>query len=598
MRLFYLICVTLFVFVNLSAHDRLELNTTVDSVNLSKYADVLFTDRVDLPYERISSAQYNTRFTPVKSESVSAGYHKGAVWLRFSLYNASKEPFEGTIELPTPWINYIDVYIKRELQTTTIHTGASRPLSQRDVTSKSYYIPLRIDPSQSVDVYMKFYGQDALTIAPYLYSKAYAQKEKFYSNLYVGALVGIFAVIIAYYLILGISLKESEYLLYAFYIVSLLFFMGTYYGYNLQLFWPEYPHWNQKMVAVSVALTFYSGLLFARHFLNTRVHMPQFDIFLRSLMYLFLALVFLRFLVDDHFLIIRMIVFLVPFYSLGLLYASFRLWQKGVPGNGLFVLAWLLSMVSAFLASVMVQGYVDYRPEYYYFYGIATVIDIILLAFALAAKINTIKRHKEEANHALLQKEKELAELYANKNRELEKIVSERTGKLLEMNKKLRTLATTDKLTGLYNRARFDEALKEEIDNASKDHGKFGVIMIDIDYFKAFNDQFGHQAGDTILSEFADVLKLAVVEKGILSRWGGEEFIVLVHNAELNETKRVAEEIRKKIEAFSFSYAGDVSASFGVTVFKEGDTISRILKRADKALYQAKHSGRNCVRVQ
>jgi len=323
--------------------------------------------------------------------------------------------------------------------------------------------------------------------------------------------------------------------------------------------------------------------------------MPKFDIFLKYLMYLFFALVFLSFIINDHLIVVYTTVFLVTFYSMGLIYASFRSWQLNIPGSEFFILAWSLSMVSSFLASIMVQGYVDYTHTYYYFYGMATIIDIVLLAFALAARFFAIQKDKELVQHSLIEKEKEISLMHINENKKLEDIVAQRTKELININKELKNLSITDKLTGLYNRSKLDESLEYEIKYSKRYHEKFGLIMLDIDYFKDVNDTYGHQVGDIVLIEFANILKLNIRETDVIGRWGGEEFIIICPKSDLNGIKILTENIRKNIESFEFSEVQHKTASFGITVFQNNDTFSDMLKRVDDALYEAKESGRNKV---
>jgi diguanylate cyclase (GGDEF)-like protein/PAS domain S-box-containing protein len=177
----------------------------------------------------------------------------------------------------------------------------------------------------------------------------------------------------------------------------------------------------------------------------------------------------------------------------------------------------------------------------------------------------------------------------------LEENLNERTKEIENKNTQLKELAAKDHLTGLYNRSKIDEVLEYLIKRANRHHTAFGVIMVDIDYFKVVNDKYGHQVGDSVLCEFANLLTHASRETDIVGRWGGEEFLIVVENTNEDGIVKLAEKLRVIVEANEFAFINKKTASFGVTVYHAGDKINSLINRADKALYEAKNSGRNQV---
>lgn len=155
--------------------------------------------------------------------------------------------------------------------------------------------------------------------------------------------------------------------------------------------------------------------------------------------------------------------------------------------------------------------------------------------------------------------------------------------------------ATTDSLTGIYNRLKFNEMLDREIQEALRYNNPLSLIMFDIDHFKAINDTYGHLAGDVVLREVSRVISDNIRNVDIFARWGGEEFIVLSPNNEWKSAWQLAEKLRAQIEKFDFSCPCTVTCSYGVTQFQENDTVDSLIKRVDYALYQAKERGRNRV---
>jgi len=161
--------------------------------------------------------------------------------------------------------------------------------------------------------------------------------------------------------------------------------------------------------------------------------------------------------------------------------------------------------------------------------------------------------------------------------------------------KRLEKSAITDALTGLYNRHKPQEILALEIKRSNRYKNKFCVILLDIDWFKKINDNYGHQTGDEVLIDLADILKDNARKTDCVSRWGGEEFLIVVCESDIDEAFNLAEKLRIKIQNYRFPSIGKVTISGGVAQYVEGETASQLISRADNALYAAKNSGRNRV---
>jgi polar amino acid transport system substrate-binding protein len=173
-----------------------------------------------------------------------------------------------------------------------------------------------------------------------------------------------------------------------------------------------------------------------------------------------------------------------------------------------------------------------------------------------------------------------------------------RSNKIIFINKKkLEKLAVTDELTGLFTRKKLDEVLKNEFLRSKRYKHKFCLMILDIDYFKEVNDTFGHQVGDYVLVEIVNLINLNKRATDVAIRWGGEEFIVLFLETDINRAIILAEKFRQIIEEHIFELIGNKTVSIGITQNIENDTSSTLIKRADDALFNAKNSGRNRVDV-
>jgi diguanylate cyclase (GGDEF)-like protein len=159
----------------------------------------------------------------------------------------------------------------------------------------------------------------------------------------------------------------------------------------------------------------------------------------------------------------------------------------------------------------------------------------------------------------------------------------------------LLTKVYTDELTQLANRRALDLVLAQQVDRAANQGQGFAIILIDIDHFKRVNDTFGHILGDLVLRQFAALLRATLVEPQVVGRWGGEEFIAIVPCTTPARAAQLAAQMCATVAAANFEPVWRVTASFGVTGYWAGDTVTSILERADHALYQAKTDGRNRV---
>ena len=168
--------------------------------------------------------------------------------------------------------------------------------------------------------------------------------------------------------------------------------------------------------------------------------------------------------------------------------------------------------------------------------------------------------------------------------------------KLSALNKELEKLSQTDKLTSLYNRAKLDSIIEDEMKIIKRYKEFTSLVIIDIDHFKIINDTHGHNVGDIILKELAKILKENIRETDFVGRWGGEEFLIILPKTNERNAVITAENLRKTIENHKFHNNIKVTASFGVCECKTNNP-TKCLINADRALYNAKNSNRNCVRT-
>ena len=186
------------------------------------------------------------------------------------------------------------------------------------------------------------------------------------------------------------------------------------------------------------------------------------------------------------------------------------------------------------------------------------------------------------------------ADVMRNNDNQLQKI----NKVLKEKATKYQELSTTDNLTGIFNRLKFEQELKDEIDRIRRyKTEKFSLVILDIDNFKTINDTYGHIEGDNVLKQLVLEVKSHLRSTDIFSRWGGEEFVIILPLTNINNAKIAIENIRKHIESVHFNKVANVTCSFGLTEFNDEDTFHSVITRADEAMYIAKTSGKNRVEI-
>ncbi|WP_321777223.1 diguanylate cyclase [Sulfurimonas sp.] len=163
--------------------------------------------------------------------------------------------------------------------------------------------------------------------------------------------------------------------------------------------------------------------------------------------------------------------------------------------------------------------------------------------------------------------------------------------------KELEHTSTYDLLTEVHNRAEYIKRIGLKLKSASRYKERFGLILVDIDYFKLVNDNYGHAVGDSVLQKFASILSKNVREDDFVARWGGEEFVIIANHVSVKDLERLTKKLQKVIAKTSFAPVLKLTASFGLSIYMENDSEETLFKRVDNAMYAAKKDGRNTYMI-
>jgi len=167
----------------------------------------------------------------------------------------------------------------------------------------------------------------------------------------------------------------------------------------------------------------------------------------------------------------------------------------------------------------------------------------------------------------------------------------------IRQNRLLKNLSQIDTLSGLYNRRFMNQKLEEEISKYKRYKTPFSILLIDVDFFKKINDTYGHDKGDFVIKQISSLMKQYTRNSDITSRWGGEEFLILATNTDLNAALSLGKNLLELIEKNDFKTKTSITVSIGISTFDDNLTQEKLLKLADDALYKAKENGRNRVEI-
>ena len=225
-----------------------------------------------------------------------------------------------------------------------------------------------------------------------------------------------------------------------------------------------------------------------------------------------------------------------------------------------------------------------------YVVGEAECIDCILVPMKKRIDYELeLRSAKKQLEGAYVEKDQALAKL-----EQIYIEIEQSQAELLKMNTTLVELSVTDKLTGLKNRRFFQEKLEEQLAIFNRTAKVFTLCILDIDHFKKVNDTYGHQVGDEVLAQLAQILTVQTRQADVVARYGGEEFVIILPDTDADASWSIAEQLRQTVEQAQWP-TGKITISIGIATVVDKDTDATIIKKADQALYTSKENGRNRV---
>jgi diguanylate cyclase len=557
----------------------------------------------------------DTRWTIITRPTPNFGFTSDAYWFRFQIENDTSAPLERLLELPVPFVDDLQLFhLVGDKTVVQFALGDEKPFAQRVVRHQNFVMPLTLQPGTNA-IYARLASAGTIEAGFRLWERNEFLADSNNNNLAQGAVAGVLLVMIAYNLFIFFSTGDRNYLLYIGFVASYLLFYFTLTGYSYQYLWPDAMYWNSFAISTFIASTMAFTCWFAISFLRIAAFSRRSYQLLNVLAWASVALFVGTFFMPYSWAVRIGTAMTMPVAATALIVGYWR-WFSGARFARFYCLAWTSVLLGLVILNANKLGFISANVWTNNASQIGVILQIVLLSFTLADRINHDRSMRIAAQEAALQHEREarasslaLVRATEEANRILETRVQARTsdlheamGQLREANAKLQQLSTTDALTQVRNRAYFDTAWHTEVRRASRTLTPVTLVMFDIDHFKKINDTYGHPAGDACLRKVAATVGAQIGRAGdVLARYGGEEFAVILIDTGLAQALSLTETLRAQVEAQVVEFEGQIirlTASFGLAhgVPQANTSAESILALADKALYRAKHEGRNCVR--
>lgn len=580
--------------------DTIKLEPERDSYDLNTRVDVLEDVDGKLTFAEVSAKSATNAFKQSKAGLSSFGFTDSAYWFRFQVDNPSSEPQKMLLVLRSAWLDTVNLYqIDGDHSQTGETYGDTLPFHKRQHAHPQFLIDLRIVPGQQV-YYLRLTTQQAFMTPMQLWEpEAFYERDRLWAG-YFGMFYGVLLVMVLYNACIWYSTRDRNYLFYFLYLTAFFVMNFSYSGFAFQYFWPDSPRWANGTYSSWIFLYQITAVLFAMNFLESRSRLPKMHLLLKTFLSVLIVWCIGVLASGNELLYNASAVYFVFCFTPLMSTAGVIAWFSGYKAARFFALASMATLFGAFITALTVSGYLTYSFAHFHAVEFGIVVDVVLLALALADRINLLREQKEAAEKGFVEQKLQANALLEMAKENLERTVLERTIDLARARDQAEHLARIDVLTDVSNRRYFEEVAAHEFARARRYQQPLSVIMFDIDYFKKINDSFGHAAGDKVLKIVANVAKETVREVDFVARIGGEEFAIVLPGVVAAQALVTAERLRESIAGQCLDYherSVRFTASFGVAqIQKEDQLFEALLQRADQCMYAAKQAGRNQVK--
>ena len=529
--------------------------TDWSSLLLGRHLDLLIDPDHAVTIDQAASPEFDKRFHASAVDVPNLGLARARAWVRFRLKNFENKPQPLLLSYEYPVTDKVVLYSPDASGgwTDMIAGDSVRP-SPGVVFNRYFVFPIMAPPGESV-YYLSVETTAGLTIPLRLWKPAAFGRSEHLVQTFYNLLCGAVIVFVIYFLVVAVKLRYLAPCWFAVYIAFLSGHTALRSGLLYALVGPrEEPFYNLLNLVV-IGLLFFTGAGFLRNFLKVRERSIRVDRILAVLQWMGFVYPVMIVISPDavRFVYSFVLFFIGPIFSTTV---SIVFWAKGVRNARFFAIGWLIGHLTAIVDFLRITGLIAYQPFMDTMIPLSLMSSLIFFSMAIVDQIYTYK-------------------LFAHQ----------------------------DSLTGLSNRRRLDEVLPQEWNRSLRHKRPLSVLMVDVDFFKAYNDTYGHRAGDRCLTAVAGTLDRYARRAGDLAaRYGGEEFVILLPEVPPDKAVEIAESVRKDVYGLGIEHESSsvdkvVTVCVGVAgmVPRKDSNPADLIKLADEALYKAKANGRNCT---
>ncbi|MEZ9819511.1 diguanylate cyclase [Shewanella sp. 10N.286.45.A1] len=589
--------------VDINTPDKLPLNDWVYITSATQ------SDDIDI-VSRLSSTKWNKL-----SPDITRGLADKQFWVKFSLNSYGAFAASRIFSIANSHLDLIELYhFNHQRLVNKVIMGDSIPFAQRPIISNDFSYPFSSKNDDFHTFYIRISTTGSASLPVTLWSdNAYYQSSEQDSLLY-GFQIGVLIAIGIFSLFIALTSHSFSYTYYAGYVLSLTLFVASLHGIAFRFIWPNWPVVQTFIFPLLLCISMAFAYLFSEKVMQLKYHSRTMLRICRAGAAISVLLLFMGLFLDYN-LALKMDICAVMLSCVLLMYISLLQGFRGHKLAKLFAVGWAGMMLGVLISGLMYLGYLklDMQTKTPFMLGLS--FEIVFMAALLAIRYNDERLAKMQIQKEALQQAESLKltreeslRMEARSSEQLGQMVQERTleleialRELNEANQKLTEQTTIDSLTGVKNRSSFDKRIIAEGRISRRQQTPMAILMLDIDHFKSINDTYGHLAGDQALRVIAEELKQKLKRPtDLVSRFGGEEFAIILPNTNQEGALQVAESIRKAIFELPISWGGvtiplTVSIGVSVEIVSSEQHTTLLLELADKALYRAKNEGRNRV---
>ncbi len=527
-------------------------------VALGLQAEVFVEDGTPLKLSDARTLFAQGRFAPGTRPVLNFGIGANPVWVRLALFNPADAPRTYHATLGTTWIDRVDVYLLASERTVVeLHTGDALRGANGVLPGIGLGVMLSLPPGHS-ELYVRAQTPDPLLLPIALVAERELGANERDVHYVYGALYGFLLALIVYNCMLYFGLYRRSHLYYALYVFCFIVMNFNYTGHGLAYVWTDRPDVQRFVIVASILIYGASGLLFANSFLELAQHARRTYQWVRGFAVGGVLAMALCIALDSQFAAVLLAFsYLSTVTAIMVALGVFAVLTRTDAG-AYFLAATLFGMLGAAATTTSVWGAIPYNTITYHGIEVGIVLEATLLALALARQVRY-----------------------------------EQTARL-----KAESLAQHDPLTGLYNRRAFFDLSRAAWAQTKRNKRPLSVLILDIDHFKQVNDRHGHEGGDKLLNSVSRLLTSTCRVGDLLARWGGEEFVLLLPETDLDQARQFAERIRHLIGETQHAAGEEIircTTSLGVAEYAGDADLDALIARADAHLYEAKAGGRNRV---